>query len=355
MGFDPVEVNLASTAPRRLREMLGLGAPIDVLAACPPCTGFSRANSQNHVVDDQRNSLVARVALYARALEPSVIVMENARELLTGNFRRHFKTLEAALRRQGYAVHAHTEILTRYGLPQIRERALVIAVREGLDIRTLDDLWDGFAINPEALTVRRAISHLPRLAAGAASSRDPEHVAPAFGTAQTLARIEAIPRDGGAWRDLLGTAEHHLTPAMLRAVALRRFGDHPDVYGRMWWDRPAPTIKRECGHVGNGRYAHPEQTRLCSLREMALLNGFPDTYQFGGAGLANRYRHVGDAVPPLISFQIANAVAWTLTGARPEIADVVLPGTTLRLDDITSTRGPAQTTARRKRAMAVAS
>jgi DNA (cytosine-5)-methyltransferase 1 len=94
------------------------------------------------------------------------------------------------------------------------------------------------------------------------------------------------------------------------------------------------TIKRECAHVGNGRYAHPEQTRLLTVREMALLQGFPDTYDFASASLANRYRHIGDAVPPLISYQLSALVSWMKTGQRPEPEQWLLPGTSLLREDI---------------------
>jgi DNA (cytosine-5)-methyltransferase 1 len=122
---------------------------------------------------------------------------------------------------------------------------------------------------------------------------------------------------------------------MIELARKGRLGSHPDVYGRVAWDSPMPTIKRECGHVGNGRYAHPTQDRLLSLREMAILNGFPMHYRFGGSSLANRYRHVGDAVPPVISYQLAGAISWTLCGVRPSAESMILPGTHLRTTDIT--------------------
>ena len=102
----------------------------------------------------------------------------------------------------------------------------------------------------------------------------------------------------------------------------------------MWWDRPAPTIKRECGHIGNGRYAHPEQDRLCTVREMALLQGFPSDYELVAPSLANRYRHVGDAVPPLIAYQLAALVSWILGAERPSPDELVLAGCSLSPEDI---------------------
>ena len=98
--------------------------------------------------------------------------------------------------------------------------------------------------------------------------------------------------------------------------------------------RPAPTIKRECAHFGNGRYTHPSQDRLCTVREMALLTGFPDTFKFSARGLSNMYRHIGDAVPPIVSYQLAAVADWILTGERPKLKDALLPGTHLTAADL---------------------
>lgn len=162
------------------------------------------------------------------------------------------------------------------------------------------------------------------------------HVSPSSGTESTRKRLEAIPHDGGSWADLRFREDAYelLTPAMQRSIAENKLGSHPDVYGRMWWDRPAPTIKRECAHFGNGRYSHPEQDRLCTVRELALLTGFPDTYTFRAGGLANMYRHIGDAVPPIVSYQLAAVADWVLTGERPEVKDALLPGTHLSVADL---------------------
>jgi DNA (cytosine-5)-methyltransferase 1 len=336
IGIEPVVADLSTAMPSKLKKAMGIEGSPDVLAACPPCTGFSRTNSQNHLVDDYRNSLVPRVAKYVQSFNPKVVVMENARELLMGNFRQHFDELHLQMRRLGYRVVADVHMLTKFGLPQVRERALAMAVRDDLALNTLDDLWDGFRVSDDAITVNRAIGRLPRIGAGETHPSDDAHVSPTFVSDHARGRIAAIPPDGGSWRDLIGNsrAERFLTPAMWKLIEAGKLGNHPDVYGRMAWDRPAPTIKRECGHVGNGRYAHPVDDRLCTLRELALLNGFPSSYRFGGSSLANKYRHVGDAVPPLISYQIACTVLWSLTGERPTMADIVLPGTSLRSSDI---------------------
>lgn len=333
IGIEPTAVDLSAITEdeiQAVRDTLLGGADLDVLSACPPCTGFSRANPENHLRDDGRNSLVARTGLWVRILRPKLLVMENAREMLSGNFAEHFGHLKNTLEGLGYVVHSGVHMLNTFGLPQKRERALVVASRVEGPVRSLEELWEGFTLEPASVSVRAAIEGLPVLAAGDKDPRDAWHVSPKMG-GPTTDRIAAIPADGGSWRDLVDhpRMDQLMTPAMKRRVAAKKFGDHPDVYGRMAWDKPCATIKRECSHVGNGRYAHPEQNRLCTVRELALLQGFPRRYKFGGKSLSNMYRHIGDAVPPLISHQLAHVAHWTLTGNKPRLRDCLLFGTPL--------------------------
>lgn len=330
IGVDPVPLDLSAIAPKQLKSALALAdeISISVLLTCPPCTGFSRAVPENHTRDDHRNSLVRRSAEFAVALSVDLVVMENARELIRGNFKSHYEWFREHLESHGYNIFGRTYMLSRFGLPQIRERAIVIAAKQHLPLHTLDSLWDGWHLKDEALTVRRAFSAIAPDADGLKSFPD-------FSSELVRQRIAAIPEDGGSWLDLLkrSDAEDLMTDSMKRIAAAKRFGSYPDVYGRMAWDKPAQTIKRECSHVGNGRYAHPEQVRLCSVREIATLQGFPDSFVFNGAALSNMYRHIGDAVPPLISYQLAHLAYWILTGVQPDVEKILLPGTHLtRLD-----------------------
>ena len=335
IGVAPVLADLAVVEPAELGRMMEVSPGIDVLVACPPCTGFSRVVANNHVEDDPRNSLVARVAEFAAYFQPKVIFMENARELLRGRFIHHFGRLRESLESMGYQVRGDIHMLTRFGLPQQRERSLVLAVRDGVSPWGLEDLWRGLAIDEKATHVRRAIWDLPPIESGQTLAEDPAQTS-TLSEGPMLSRIRAIPHNGGSWVDLLGDPrkEEFLIPAMWRAVEAGRLNSFCDVYGRMAWDRPAPTIKRECSHVGNGRYTHPEQDRLCTVREMAILQGFPRHYRFPIASRKNAYRNIGDAVPPLISFQAARLVEWMFTGTRPSEQELILPDTHLQSGDI---------------------
>jgi DNA (cytosine-5)-methyltransferase 1 len=342
IGVQVREADLSTYSPKQLAAEANLKpGDLDVLISCAPCTGFSRTLRDNHVRDDPRNHLVQRSGLFVEHLRPRIFLMENARELLMGNFRHHAEALMERLRQLDYSIVAEVRMLSDFGLPQYRERALLIAARDNAAIRSLDDLWRGYRITPNALTVRHAIEHLPPVDAGTTSPMDPMHTSPGFSDPTTLERLRAIPPDGGSWADLVRhpNAQRLLIPSMRRAAENGDWGSHPDVYGRLWWDRPCVTIKRECSHVGNGRYSHPEQDRLCTVRELALLNGFPSDFVFQGS-LSNKYRHIGDAVPPLISYQLARACQWMLTGKKPSLTSCVMPKTSLRKDDVSKRTAP---------------
>lgn len=331
IGIHPRRIDLSNIDAEDLRSALNLNADkhISILSACPPCTGFSRTNPDNHLRDDRRNSLVRRSAEFAVSLAVDVIVMENARELIRGNFKHHYEWFREYLERHGYNVFGRTYMLSRFGLPQVRERAIVIAARQELPLHTLDSLWDGWTIRSSALTVRNTFRSISPGAEGV-------DCFPSFSSDAVRNRIHAIPKNGGSWMDLLPhkDADILLTDAMKRIARLKRFGSYPDVYGRMSWDKPAPTIKRECAHVGNGRYAHPEEDRLCSVRELAALQGFPNEFVFNGAAISNMYRHIGDAVPPIVSYQLAHLSHWILTNHQPAVEEILLPNTHLSSSDI---------------------
>lgn len=333
-GVVPLNRDMMTLEPEEFAEAASIRpGMLDVMISCAPCTHLSRANPQNHLIDKAENTLIGRSGEFVAALMPEVFFMENARELIMGNYRHHHTKLVQTLERIGYNVRSDIHFLHRFGLPQVRERALVVASRIGT-AKTLEDLWDGWAVRAEAVTVRRALARLAEWKVR--NPCDPDGDAYPGMTRDVAKRIASTPEDGGGWIEL---ARDPNTRSLLTRDCLRRWeqgdlGSHPDVYGRMAWDRPAPTIKRECAHVGNGRYAHPTENRLLTVREMATLQGFPFDYKFPARAVSNRYRHIGDAVPPVIAYQMSALVKWMKTGERPEPAEWVMPNTSLRVEDI---------------------
>lgn len=301
IGIRPMAADLASVGPSEIASHFGFArSDVDVLISCAPCTGFSQKQSRNHAADDPRNSLVRRTALFADAWRPKYIFIENVKELLRGRHKHHFQNLHADLVKLGYDVFYEVHNLREFGLPQNRIRSLIVA-KLGGQFQPM--------LAPQAnQTVRSAIGHLPPISAGETHQSDPMHTCPKLGPVN-LERLRAIPHDGGSWISLRERHEHLLIPSMKR----KKPGSFPDIYGRLAWDHPSPTITRECAHPGNGRYSHPEQDRLLSVREMALLQGFPADFVFEGT-LSSKYRQIGDAVPPVIAQKIASQIAQDADG-----------------------------------------
>ena len=153
------------------------------------------------------------------------------------------------------------------------------------------------------ITVRQAIGQLRPLAAGQAAPRDKLHVAATL-SLKNVQRIKAS-KPGGTWRDW----PEHLVADCHRAETGRTY---PGVYGRMEWDKPAPTITTQCFGFGSGRFGHPEQDRAISLREAALLQSFPRGYVFlqedGDVTFKVMGRLIGNAVPVNLGRAIARRI-----------------------------------------------
>ncbi len=115
----------------------------------------------------------------------------------------------------------------------------------------------------------------------------------------------ASAKPGGTWRDW----DPDLVTPCHRAESGRGYSS---VYGRMEWGEPSPTITTQFYGFGNGRFGHPEQNRALSLREGAMLQGFPREYQFVAPGGEVHFkvvgRLIGNAVPVKLATAIAGAV-----------------------------------------------
>lgn len=261
-----------------LRRALGLRkGELDLLAGCPPCQGFSRLRTLNGSVpvDDARNDLVFEFMRLVDELRPKTILMENVPGLARDWRLTQFLTRLEAL---GYLANHAVLDAARYGVPQRRERLIVLCGR-----------GDAIGFCREARvqrTVRDAIQHLPR----AGSSGDPAHDLSDQRTARILDLIRHIPKNGGSRRDL---PEHYRLDCHARCDGFN------DIYGRMRWDDVAPTITSGFVNPSKGRFLHPRSNRTISVREAALLQTFPPRYRFPmEAGKYAIAELVGNAIPP---------------------------------------------------------
>jgi DNA (cytosine-5)-methyltransferase 1 len=165
-------------------------------------------------------------------------------------------------------------------------------------------------------TVREAIGGLAPISHGESHPADSLHTASRL-SPLNIERIRAS-KPGGTWRDW---------PAHLVADCHRKESGrtYPGVYGRMEWDAPSPTLTTQFYGFGNGRFGHPDQERAISLREGAILQGFPTSYSFVPEGGSIHFktlgRMIGNAVPVTLGEVIGRSINRHLIEmyqARPE-------------------------------------
>jgi DNA (cytosine-5)-methyltransferase 1 len=286
--------------PERLRSLMpdfdpSICRPL-VFIGCPPCQGFS-AHRKKDDRDDPRNVLMRAFATLCEYYKPDAFVMENVPEIIKGKYDNYFHEAADILKGAGYSLTMDVLDLSLYGVPQRRRRAVILGTLTGMI-----DLPAPIFTSEQAPTVRQAISHLAPIPAGGVDSFDPYHRAPQH-TERILERIKKTPPDGGDRRDLSEDDQLECHTSVDKSST----PGFTDVYGRLRWDAPSVTITAKCSTPSCGRFLHPEQHRNISVREAAILQGFPKSYKFEGP-LIQQYRQVGEAVPPLFS----RFLAWQI-------------------------------------------
>jgi DNA (cytosine-5)-methyltransferase 1 len=257
------------------------GDRLHLLAGCPPCQGFSSIRRLNRdSVDDHRNDLVLEYLRMVKELLPYTIMMENVPALKDYSL---FKQLVEELKVIGYHVDFDVVNVKNYGVPQSRRRLVLVGSLLG-PIK----IERG---NNEKITVRDTIGNLEKTN----NSSDPIHRITAKHTAKVQERIKLTPHNGGSSKDL--PANYKLKCHEKENVGFN------DVYGRLRWDDYSTTITGGCLNPSKGRFLHPEEDRVISPREAALLQSFPIDYKFPlnipKQALALL---IGNALPPKFSY-----------------------------------------------------
>ena len=307
-----VRRNAAELTPADAAALFG-EAPVRVLAGCPPCQPFSTLANTGRRPARPRDRAVNPWALLsafgrlAVEVRPDAVVLENVPRLRTHRGGRPFRDLVARLEEGGYFVTWSVLNAADFDTPQLRLRLILIASRLG----------------PPALpaptgerrrTVDGAIAHLPPLAAGETDPRDPLHRASAL-SQLNLQRIRATP-PGGSWRNWDPELWVDCHRRYATDDSLRRAGGFARNYTRMRGDEPAPTLTTRFHTLGCGPFGHPVQDRALSLREGALLQGFPENYAFVPDGAPVFMRSaaglIGNAVPVPLARAVAASLRWHL-------------------------------------------
>lgn len=268
---------------------------IKILMGCAPCQPFSNYSLRyiKNGMRDEKWKLLYYFLGMVKDLGPDIISMENVPQLMKKNI---FIEFVEGLKQTKYFVKYKVVNCVDYGVPQTRNRLVLLASRLGpIDI-----------IPPtqnKPITVRDAIGHMSPLSSGEISQIDPLHRSSKL-SKKNIRRIQQSSAGGTwlEWDDDLRLPCHK-----------KKSGKgYCSVYGRMKWDEPSPTITTQFYGYGSGRFGHPEQDRALSLREGAILQSFPDNYDFSlGTGKYNIRKigtHIGNAVPVKLAEAIGTSI-----------------------------------------------
>lgn len=316
---------------------------VDIIAAGPPCQGFSTAGPNNP--DDERNNHVWNVARIASLVKPKVVVIENVRGLLSTKNAKHFDKTVELLKESGYSVSSSIYNLSDFGIAQRRVRVIILAVRSsdcfslqipcqerrsiGDALKNVHEACD-FDPDPlleystDALIARRIApgQKLSNVRSGLSAVHTWD-IPEVFGQVNTLEvnlletvvklRRQNRRRDFGdadpvPLADLIeffGAGTDNLVEGLVQKGYLRKIGDFIDLrntfngkFRRLKWDDVSPTVDTR---FGQPRYfLHPEQDRGLAVREAARIQSFSDSFKFTGAK-TTKYRMIGNAVPPKFS------------------------------------------------------
>jgi DNA (cytosine-5)-methyltransferase 1 len=277
---------------------------VDVVMGGPPCQGLSQKGQRLSVKDD-RNYLFRHFVKAVKFFRPKFFLMENVPNIMSTANGRFKEEIINEFHKLGYEVTAKVLNAANFGVPQSRKRAFFLGQAGNLEI----DLPE---FNGMQTSVKDAIYDLPYIESGEGKNYY-KYDAPAKNKYQklmrkgskgvynhiatkhsslALERLSMIPK--GAGKEVLPV--HHRTKSI-----------YSGTWGRLIEDGLAATLTTRFDTPSSGLFTHPILNRCITTREAARLQSIPDKYIFHGTK-GSQMKQVGNAVPPLLAFNIAKAI-----------------------------------------------
>lgn len=294
-----VNEDVSNMAPPDLQAFLSIQQNQDdlIFVGCSPCQYYSNLKS------DKTKSKAGRLLLddfreFVLYYRPGFVFIENVPGLETkaGSPLHRFKN---QLRKDGYTFDQAVLNAKYFGVPQNRRRFVLIGTRLLKKITLPKQIRTKESI----ITVKNAIGDLsvfPKVNIGHKDTTDFQHSVAKL-SELNLRRVRATPKNGGSRKAWASNEE-------LQLDCYKNHNGHHDVYGRLAWNKPAPTITTRFIYTSTGRYSHPEQDRALSLREGATLQSFPLHYKFYSDNQGDIATMIGNAVPPKLAEVIGQSL-----------------------------------------------
>lgn len=296
-GSKFLEKDISKYNPKDLAKELKIRKKDDdlIFIGCSPCQYYS---SVNNIKDKSAKGklLLEDFQRFVAYFKPGYIFIENvpglkrSPESPLGKFKQF-------LTKAGYRFSDDVLNAKHFQVPQNRRRYVLLATR----VKKTISLPAGNKKN--LVTLQQAIGDpvkFPAINAGHKDETDYLHSSATL-NALNMRRLKKTPHNGGSRKVWADDPE-------LQLNCYKDYEGHTDVYGRLYWERPAPTITTKFYSLSNGRYGHPEQDRALSLREGAVLQSFRPDYKFLASSQGLNGKLIGNAVPPKMAKEIGNAI-----------------------------------------------
>ena len=308
---------LAYEDPKFVTDLLDSSAETTMLAGCAPCQPFSPLTHGVDSSEHESYGLLKAFGELIEEIEPDFLIMENVYEV-----RHHdvYHEFIEKVERLGYSLNPEENrrvFCPEFGIPQTRRRWVVVGSRKSLVSLTPTHE------NPEEYpTVQGCIGggKLDPIKAGEPNEEDPLHTARDL-EPHNLERVR-YSKPGGTWKDWVKAGREDL---LLECHKKDTGSSYQSVYGRMEPDKPAPTITTQFYNLGSGRFGHydTDQDRALSLREGAMIQSFPQDYDFiehsGELEIKNIGQMIGNAVPPRLGEVIGRHIQQAINGDRQSL------------------------------------
>lgn len=293
-----IKADVFNLEERDLEENLSLSRNDDqlILIGCSPCQFWSIINTDKRKSEKSKNLLV-EFERFVKYFNPGYVVVENVPGVLRKKTESGLESFIIWLKNNNYSVHFKVHNTEDYRVPQSRRRFTLIANRvTNIELEPIK--------SKKKLTVRDVLgpdNGFPMVDAGYKDKTRFNHTVSGLNEI-TLRRLSKVEKNGG---NRFGFADD---PELQLSCFTGKDGSFIDTFGRLWWDKPSPTITTKFFSVSNGRFVHPEENRALSLREGATLQSFPKSFEFKSTSIAKTARLIGNAVPPEYARRIGKAI-----------------------------------------------
>lgn len=290
-----IHADISQYSPRNLERDVNIKRNDDqlIFIGCSPCqyytiiqTSKDKSAKSKLLLEDFRS--------FVDYFRPGYIFIENVPGLESHD-DSPLQSFKQFLNENGYVLDEKVVNACYYNVPQSRKRYVLVATRVQKIIQVPSE-----RVN-KSMTVRNFIKDFPAISAGHRDDTRLQHSCANLRDIN-LTRIKRTPVNGGtrlAWKD---------DPNLQLSCYKNKDKMFTDVYGRMYWDLPSPTITTKFFSLSNGRFGHPSQNRAISLREGATLQSFPRNYKFQSESIETIARMIGNAVPPNMARKIGQGL-----------------------------------------------